>query len=873
LNVDNSLTLVVAAAGYGKSVTISQWLDHKGSKYGWISLDNDCNDLRVFLDYLVSCIQITYPDSLGDIQDLVNSMDIPPVKVISDLFVNEIMNLEEEFVLVLDDYHLINNQQIHALLSEILKYPSPKLKIVLLSRKDPPLMLSSMKAYGKVNEIRMTNLRFNEKEVISLANNISAQPFSFDTATELVKVTEGWIIGLRLAIQSVIQGRDLKIVKSEMSNDRMLIAQFLTDEILLPQSQYIRDCLYKATVLDRFCEGLLISVCTNDEIQDGKVNDIRIGFFAEITKKTLFIIPLDSDQTWFRFHHLFREILKKQMDEKYTADQISALHRNAARWLEMNGYSNEAMNHAILSGDDEFVNQIFENHFQELLDNERLPVLERWVKSMPREVLRKHITPNLVRAFLCDAKQEFNEMEKVLNRTLELLKPLSRENSQNKIKWGNFYAIQAIFFYLTGRIHESLSSSTQAIDLLDNEVSFLKDAAILYHAFALIALGKRKEAEKKVIHYRNALPSDDQLALVRSSIVEAMVFFLAGDLPHIYKSIHSIIDFYKGKSFLTTRSMAIHYVGIVYYQWNQLDEAIPWLKDSWDHRFSGRPYWVIHNLFIRALILYAKNEKTELNQLFEQAHKYADEIEMPDLHPSIAAMEVEISLRDDDFERIQQFHHKSTYDFIPPLFYYYIPQLTRIRFRLKEGGRENLETAYHELKELIDFGRSTSNVNVLIQTLPTMAILHHQQGKNQEALKSLSEALNLAKPGGILRVFVDMGEEIRDLILLLKNKSAQDPFVNRILEAFALHQSVKNHEPEQDKIINDSTLIETNETLSAKEIEILKLVALGLQNKEIAEKLFLSPNSIKKYLYDIYQKLEVNSRTHAINKAIQLNLI
>ncbi len=408
LHVDNSLILVVAAAGYGKSVTMSQWLDHRGSKYGWISLDNDCNDLRIFLDYLVGCIQITYPKSLGDFQDFTKATELPPLGAISDLLINEIINLDEEFVLVLDDYHLINNPQIHTLLTEILKFPSPSFKLVLLSRKDPPLILSTLRAYDDVSEIRMSELRFSDEEVISMANKVTAKPFSHETASLLVRATEGWIIGIKLAINSIIQGQDLKVVLSKMGNKTHTITQFLMEEIMYPQGQKVRDCLYKASVLSRFCEDLLFAVCGDEEIQEDQVNDI--GFFTEITRKTLFIISLDSDQIWFRFHHIFGEILHKQLEKQCTPEEISELHAKASRWFETNGYWEEAIQHALQSGNVNLAVNIVEKNKYWFLDSDQFGRLNKWLEMLPAGTIEKHLSLLLARAFLYDTAKDFNRM-------------------------------------------------------------------------------------------------------------------------------------------------------------------------------------------------------------------------------------------------------------------------------------------------------------------------------------------------------------------------------------------------------------------------------------------------------------------------------
>lgn len=866
LHGDNSLTLVVAPAGYGKSVTISQWLERNGSKYGWISLDNDCNDLRVFVNYLVNGIQITYPSSLKNIQDLGNVMDLPAVKVISNLFINEITKLKEDFALVLDDYHLISNQQIHDLINEFLKYPTDKLKLFILSRRDPPLKLSSFKAYDQVNEIRMSELRFDENEVIDLSKMISSHPIDPDTASVLVAATEGWIIGLRLAIQSIIQGRELKVVLSNLGNEKLVVTQFLMDEIIHPQTEFIRECFFRASILSRFCEGLLREICSDDGIQDNLKDDPGKGFFEEITGKTLFIIPLDADNIWFRFHHLFGEILQKQMEKRYNPEQISAFHRKASQWLERNGYFSEAIEHAIKAGDFKLADQIIENQFKDLFDNEKLSLMDRWLKMFPAEAMNNFLAPNLILAFICDLNQDYSTMDEALNRAYKILSALSPDDNLNDSQWGYYYSLKTLLLYKTGKIQESQSSSALALKFLEGDNSLLRDSALLYNSFGLIAAGKWPEADQKVFQYRALIHSHDQLGLARNSLVVAYVSFFSGNLTRIYNVLSPVIEFYKDKSYNATRGMVYYYLGFVDYERNHLDESIRWFDTLWEHRFSSLARWILHHLYIKALALKAKGEKAELTDLMDNAHQYVDELGLPSMDQFLACIEVEMALYENDFDRIEQYDYKAYYDYLLPYCFYYVPQLTRVKLKIKKGGNRNFHEAQTELGDIIEYLRKTYNINLLIQALTLQALLFKLMGDVREALTSLSEALDLARPGGFIRVFVDMGKEIRDLILYHKNYS-DDPYIIEILEAFHRELPPVVSKSNHGKTIHKQLSIGNTEHLTTKEIEILKLLSEGYQNKEIADQLFHSLGTIKNYVYNIYHKLGARNRTNAISIA------
>lgn len=878
LQSESPLILVVGAAGYGKSITISQWLTKRRCNYGWISLDSDCNDLRTFLEYLVGSIQINYPGKFSELHSICDATVLPGERIISDLFLNEITTFDEKFVVVLDDYHFINNDQIHRVLNQILKYPSEYLQIIVISRKDPPLDLSVLKAYGEVGEVRMSNLKFDEKEAIELADNISTKGFSHDEVAQLVSATEGWIVGLKLGIHSISQGSDLRHVLSNLAHEKHSISQFLMDEILYPQEKTIRDCFYKASILSHFCKSLLFEICASDEIGDKNLVPDSKCFLSEISANSLFVVPLDTDQVWFRFHHLFGEILLKQLEKRFTPEEISGLHAKASRWFAANGYFDEALKHALKAGDIQFAIWVIEKQLPDLLDNENVSLLHQWLSQIPGEVSNSHFSLNLIRAFVCEAKHDQAGMEKALNRAFTLL-PRSSRDRQETIYRGYFFSMQAMFFYMGGKLRECLSASAKALEILEEECGYMKDIALVYQAFALVAMGKRSEAEKKLNDYRELIEPADKMGSARNNIAASMISFLNGDLPRIHNLLFPLVEFYKGKALRITKGILNNYLGFVYYQWNQLEESSSLLNDSWAHRFPGRPFWMLQSLFLKVSIHYTRGEYAKLNQLFEEAHRFVNDISLPELRHLISTMQIEFALRDHSLDHARELFQRTGPYKMKPIWYYFIPQLTRIKFLIFEGREENLEDADLELNELIDFGRSTNNVNVLVQSLATMAILRNRQVKKQEALTCLSEALNHARPGGLIRVFVDMGIEMRDLIIQHNTRTIDDPFVNKILEVFALEKTKPRRASHQEKTQNRSaatpSTITSNgtEILSQQEIRLLKLISEGYQNKQIAAKMFLAPNSVKKYLYDLYQKLGVNNRTRAINTAKEQNII
>ena len=294
-NRSNRLSLVVAATGYGKSVTISEWLDFTRAKYCWISLDEDFTDLLTFIEYLTFGVKEALPGSLPEISDLLEAEETPPEKVISNTLINELDQIDEELVLVLDDYHFIKEQQIHNLINELIRYFPKKLRIVIISRIDPPLNLSTLKSFGQLNEIRMAELNFDESEFYALAKNLMGKEIDKEIANTLLEKTEGWVVGIHLALLAISNKNDTEKIFEEIRGDKHFFTEYLLNEVFLQIDEDYQEILFQASIFDRFSKNLLKSISEN---KTGKkreqVDNIFDNLFDRFTTASLFIIPLDE---------------------------------------------------------------------------------------------------------------------------------------------------------------------------------------------------------------------------------------------------------------------------------------------------------------------------------------------------------------------------------------------------------------------------------------------------------------------------------------------------------------------------------------------------------------------------------------------------
>ncbi len=338
-----SLTLVCAPAGYGKSMLLSHWLESSGCDPAWVSLDEEDNDLRSFLVYFMAAIRDIRPSALKESWACLQEPELSPLPALLGRLINELDRIGDPFVVVVDDYHLIRDKAVHALVAGLLKHPVPGMHLALGTRLDPPLPLTTLRARGRMTEIRANELRFSVSETAAFFRRSLKIPVDHALAEVLEEKTEGWVTALRLSALSLRGRGDPHLMVKRLRENRYVM-DYLVSEVLANQPPGLRDFLLNTSILNRFCAPLCDILCTPDPRGGGCAVDGR-QFIVAAESANLFVVPLDSRREWYRYHHLFRQLLRRQLKRRFDAEHITALHHRAARWLSRNGEAEEARHH------------------------------------------------------------------------------------------------------------------------------------------------------------------------------------------------------------------------------------------------------------------------------------------------------------------------------------------------------------------------------------------------------------------------------------------------------------------------------------------------------------------------------------------------
>ena len=395
------LTLISAPAGYGKSVLMSSFLQTCSLPSAWLSLDEQDDDLRVFLDYFLTALDALFAGALRHTQSLLAGTNLPPVAVIADSLVNELAELESEFILVLDDVHVLRTADIYTLLAALLRHPLPRMHLLLLTRHDPPLELGVLRAYDQLSEIRGRDLRFTAGETATFMGRAIAIHLSDETLAMLAERTEGWAVGLRLAALMLGHGRDHNDGDRSGGDADHQIAQlragnryvvdYLMSQVLARIPPELEDFLLKTSILDTLCGPLCDAIMdAEDATSRGQAN------LQRLEEMNLFTMSLDEERLWYRYHHLFHDLLRSRLGHVSDADEIAMLHLRASAWYAKHGRIEEALRHALAGGDTPGAVQVIAQHRHHLVNTEQRPRLERWLAVFPEATMAQH--PDLLLA-------------------------------------------------------------------------------------------------------------------------------------------------------------------------------------------------------------------------------------------------------------------------------------------------------------------------------------------------------------------------------------------------------------------------------------------------------------------------------------------
>ena len=901
--VKGPLTLITAPAGFGKTDLLIEWAEETDLPAAWLTIDQEDNDLNRFFRYLIGALQ-TLMSGLGEeALDFIQSVTGGGLEVGLTLLINEISALPKEMVLVLDEFHVLEEQTILERLSYFLKNIPSNLHVVIASRNEPALDLAFLRAKGRVVELGADDLRFTAEEVAQFFQQAMGLQLHLETAQALAERTDGWITALQMLAISLQDQADPNLLLDSLQGEVHYLVDFLAEEVLDRQPEEIRRFLLRSSILDTLT-GSLCEAVVKPDAQPG-YGTVMLNRLAHAN---LFISALDDKHEWFRYHHLFADFLR-HIHAEINPSEIPELHKRAALWFEQNGNLDEAIRHALDSRDDEWAADLIERNIQGMMKTGEISALTRGIGKLPAEITRRrpHLglayAWGLIAAYQLDrARFWVDDVQRIYDRAATSAEVEIDRELEKVALWtlrDGIAICKSTLAMLSGNIEEAAEYSRQATSDQQKENPFIRSFLALDNSLYFILSGDTQNA---IAALRNtvkiARQANNLLVMIIATCHLAEMQALQGQLSQAWttlqKARYAALD-PDGKPLPLSGLIDIG-LGEILLERDALEEAYIYLERGCRVTQSMWSISSLDGMVSLARLHQAQGDIHGAQSIIVEAGQMALSTESSQWDDiAVSAVAVRLALQRGDLAAAEQWWRRGRFPDLSETitlenYPYHILEyllLTQARFLWVKGERTgnalDLRRALDLLGSLLLAAERFQRVTSQIEILVLQAMVQFALGKDQ-AKNTLLRGLALGEPEGYRRIFLDEGWRLSDLLLQCRDAQLESAgylpslaFIDSLLDAIrrtkgaqqVIEQPVKGQASQTRARMEDCLPV----PLSARELEVLGLIADGKSNLEISAQLYLALNTVKRHAYNIYTKLEVKNRTQAVSKARQLGLI
>src|SRR6266487_3028882 len=892
-----NLTLISAPAGFGKTTLVSAWvegIERPRARTAWLSLDEGDNDPARFLAYLVAALQ-TIAAHIGEgVLGMLQSSQPPPPEAMLTALLNEITTLPDHFVLVLDDYHVIDAKPVDIALTYLVEHLPPQMHLVIATREDPQLPLARLRAQGQLIELRAADLRFTPSEAAEFLNQVMGLNLSAQDIAALEDRTEGWIVGLQLAALSMQGHQDVPGFIRAFAGDHRYIVDYLVEEVLQRQPEPVRSFLLQTAILDRL-NGPLCDAVTGQEEGNARLEALERGNF--------FVVPLDDKRHWYRYHHLFAEVLSAHLMAEQP-DQVSALHRRASEWYEQHGSAAAAIRHALAAKDFERAADLVELAWPGMRRSRQEATLLGWLKALPDELLRCRPVLGVAYAHVLLASGEregveerLRDAERWLDTTAEMRGLASApaaamdvvdEEGFRRLP-GTIAIARAGLALARGDVPGTVTYARCALDLAPEDDHLTRGGAAGFLGLAAWTSGDLEAAHRSYADGMASLQKAGNISdAINGAIALAAIRMAQGRLRQAMRTYERGLQLATEQGEPVLRGTADMYVGMseLHRESDDLHAATQHLlrsKELGEH--TGFPQNRYRWRVAMARIREAQGDLDGALDLLDEAERLYMSDFSPNVRP-IAALVTRVWVAQGrvgealDWARERGLSVSDAPHYLREFEHITLARVLLARYTSNRADHSMLE-AMGLLERLLQAAQEGERTGSVIEILVLQALARQMQGNISAALVPLERALTLAEPEGYVRIFVDEGPPMAVLLAKLHEHSRKRPraaLTNVPLAYMERLRALLRGERVQEGTSSAAPSAPTPaqpllEPLTERELEVLRLIAAGLSNRAIAARLVLALSTVKSYVNTIYGKLQVESRTQAVARARALHLL
>jgi LuxR family transcriptional regulator, maltose regulon positive regulatory protein len=877
------LTLIAAPAGFGKTTLVSAWrASPPGSTMplAWVSLDAEDNDAPRFWSYVIAALETVYPAmDTTTAAALLRSPQLPPIDAIVTSLINAISPMAMEAALILDDYHLITTPAIHAAMTFLLDHLPPHLHLIILTRADPPLPLTRLRSRGELTELRAADLRFTAEEATAFLTTMMGLPLSSEEVAALEARTEGWVAGLQLAALAMRDRSDHAGFVAAFSGSNRFVVDYLIEEVLDRLPAHLQTFVLQTSILDRLCGPLCDALLLGDAWgADPSAQAYSQVVLHELERTNLFLVPLDDERRWYRYHHLFAEVLRIRLRSGATEGKVARLHQRASMWHEREGLLGEAVRYAFLVDDVERAAALIEQHATAmLLGSSDVLLVRAWVERLPRSLILTRPRLALLAGLTMVVTGQFDTVERLLTDAAPALS--APDLSPNIV--GELAVLRSTIARGQGDGDGTLALARQALAQLALDNHGFRAAAALNIGVASLWRGELAVA-KAALAEAAALGEAEGSQWIALGALEELASLQRrhGQLRQMLRTSEQAAQLSARLGERRIPAAGMGYVGIaeVLYERNDLTGAMHAARQGTELlRGTAERSLLVRGYVALAQIHQAHGDHDGALDCIHRCEAWFAQTRMsaPGALAWLAAHQVRLWVQQHNLPAAARWAQECAFAGDSELGY--VQQLTLVRLRLaqshNDSGGQLLGEASAMLAQLLPAVETRGWTRYLIEILVLQALASQGQGDRQGALTAIEHALTLAAPEDYVRVFVDEGVPIAALLAEVANRALLVAgYAARLLEAFPNQGRTTNDKGpnHSSAALRPSSLVEP---LSDRELEILNLIAAGRSNQEVADTLVIAVSTVKKHINNLYGKLGVQSRTQALVRAREQHLL
>jgi len=862
------LTLVLASAGFGKSTALAGWLQEVRRPWVWVNLDEVDSDFASFASLLISALRTVVPDAGRQVLALAAQLERPALSQLTALLADDLAKVEDELVIVLDDFHVIQEPSIHALLSLLIRRLPPTIQLVIASREEPPLQLGLLRGRRDLAEVHADDLRFDRTEAIALVEGMSSTPLDLQRVADAVDRSEGWAAGLRLLTLVSSQSGSSQIGSTPAAaRERQVVDAYLWEEVLSRQTPELQRFLTQTSILDRFCASLCEAVV--DGLQPGDSSRL----LDESMAAGLFLTSLDDEQRWYRFHHLFRDMLRRRLERDAGPERVRALRRRASDWLTGEGLWDEAATQAIDANDVGRVTSLVETCLMTERSIGARLMLESWTRRLPRDTVEASATLSLARCRILSQRGEVGAVEVEARRIEAMLAeqpsrispallPIARGQIDVQLGWA--------LHERGGADREACARLERALDLLPADQHDFRGSAAATYANVLQDLGRTDDALSWIgtqLSNEAALHSE---YVVRLLIGQSHVELGSGRLPALVHTGRRMVAFGNTLQHAVAIGWGHFALGQVAYEWNDLDGAREHFEAVLALGRGSQRMCMVNATLGLAQTLVVQGQLAEAERLVLADLEQAEEARNTFFVDGLRSFMARLALASADPERAVYWLAGVTltrqgitaYDVENPW-------LTRAHVLLAQATPEGVDEASAAVDRAVELAEARHVTASLVRGLALRALIERSRGEMSHAGRSIAQALEVAEPGRYTRTFMDLGPALTGLLVEMASHGGLAKRGERVLDVCRAESgspvsSLPSRDPAAPNLVD---------ALTWRELDVLQLMDGHYTNKEIARLLSISDETVKKHAQNIYSKLQAKGRRDAVIRAYALGIL